>query len=153
MTMDNLKKNIFVVLLLFVSSISSGQEKSKETKQDTTLKDTALINGLERWAKAIENGNVPKLLPTPTVYMLSKWLDHSLLSWKYEMELYDFERNGIGEKGQNYYTSTLKKGSFTIERYPSKNIRIIHTCYDNSSPFDEFMNHIEHYYVESHAEV
>jgi len=118
-----MKKLLILSGLLFLSTLSFSQESF-----------------------VIEGNN----LPYPTVKNLIKWTNYSLSEWKNEMKQFDFSKNGIGKEGQSYYTSSLKNGSFAIERYPSKRIQIIHTYYDDKSFFDKFIDEVENYYVKSH---
>ena len=94
--------------------------------------------------------------PYPTIQNLTKWTNYSLSEWKNEMINYNFSKNGIGEKGDNYYSKSFDfsdgtmGATYSVSLFPSKKIQITYSYYNDKALFDDFINQIEPYYIESH---
>ncbi len=142
-------KRIFVIILLLgVSNIILAQNTGNKSLNN----DDEFVKEVIAFAKEIENKEFSALmLPGRSINDYLMMLNDSLEEWKFFIEINDFDKQGVGIKGQTYYQITNKKGaSYMIERYLNGSIQIIHTFSDGSYYFDELVKALQPYYVTTH---
>ncbi len=142
-----MKKIFTIILLLGLCSVALSQNKGKKL----TDSDIKLAKQFDAFAEKIKDKEFNALmLPGKDIYGYLLMLGQTLTEWKRFIDN-DFDSQGIGAKGQTYFTVKNKKGStYTIERYINGSIHIIHTFNDGNFYFNELLKELKPYYITTH---